>query len=225
MVGRQMKKISRPLSAKFGEVILFQDDVEKIVNLMNELGRVFIRTDAYHFDSLRELTDFSEESVSTLYIHTADPVAYVDIDEKSARLFVSTDEPEARRAFELIRKILTAREAVHDGLLESPTIIGALSGAALSSVLGIYFVADLDLAQKNAVAVAACLVTFVLLIWDRMTLQRKRFRTSQVHLTRLSPGKTFWRRNADRIFILVIALMMSILIVLIIRIVISKYLA
>ena len=54
--GPTMRKVIRPLSQQFNEVILFLDDVERIIAFMAEISPVQIRTDEYVFDSIDEPT-------------------------------------------------------------------------------------------------------------------------------------------------------------------------
>ncbi len=212
-----MRKISKPLSARFGEVILFRDDLERIANALAELGPVHIRTSEHHLDNFDELRAYPQECLTSLYLHTVEPLAYVDIDEKSVRLFAGADEPAQRRSFEKIRALLEAREAIHDRILESPTIIGALSGAMLSILVGAFTVGELPPAQRNTLALAAGAMLVVLLGWDRFTLRRNRHRTSQVWLQRVGAGETFWRRHGERVLIGLVASVVTLLIVLIIN--------
>jgi hypothetical protein len=177
---------------------LLLEDIEKIVDELQTIAPVRIRTGAFAYDSFDELLESSESSLTSLYLHCVEPFAYIDIEEKYVRLFLGSENPEHARAFERIQGILAKRQVVRDQLFESPTVIGALCGAALSILFGVYFIAEIPWQEKNLAGSSAALVVALLILWDRFTLRQKRTRTSRVWLRHLSRAETLRENYWDR---------------------------
>jgi hypothetical protein len=193
-----IKKLSKPLSARYSEVVLLLEDIETIVEALQTIAPVRIRTGAYAFDSFDELKDSSEDSVTSLYLHCVEPFAYIDIEEKYVRVFLGSELPEHCRVFERIQGVLEKRQMVRDQLFESPTIIGALCGAALSILFGVYFIVEIPWQQKSLAGASSGLVVALLILWDRFTLRQKRTRTSRVWLRHLTRAETLRENYLDR---------------------------
>lgn len=212
-----IKRLAKPLSARFSEVVLLLEDVEQIVEALQTIGPVRIRTGSYAYDSFDELLESSDASLTSLYLHCVEPFAYIDIEEKYVRVFLGSEQPEHCRAFDRICGILEKRQVVRDQLFESPTIIGALCGAALSILFGVYFIAEVPWHQKNLAGASSGLVVALLIVWDRFTLRQKRTRTSRIWLRHLTRAETLRENYRDRMFLVGLGVVVMGLIALLLR--------
>ncbi|MEK8023556.1 MAG: hypothetical protein AAB229_07070 [Candidatus Hydrogenedentota bacterium] len=205
------------MSGRFTEVVLFLEDIEQIVATLQSIAPVRIRTGSYALDSFAELKELNEDCVNSLYLHCVEPFAYIDIDEKSVRVFLGSDVPEHRRVFEQVAAILEKRQLVRDQLFESPTIIGALCGAALSILFGVYFIAEIPWQQKHLAGGSSVLMIVLLILWDRFTLRQKRTRTSRIWLRHLTRSEALRQQYWDRILLVILVMIVTALFALLLQ--------
>lgn len=193
-----MKKKTPSKTEEFKPVLLYFDDLEKIIESLNTLpGNVSLETDEYVYESLDDLSKHSDYEIYNLEISVGEyNQLRLLLTPYAASLYISHDNAEYRGVFEKIKEILMKRERIYRRFISTPWAV-ALSFLAILLIILAAFTSLNILASVyfTSVLLGAVVMTWVIL---------ERGKHSIIVLRRQANQISFWKRNKDQIWLLII---------------------
>lgn len=190
-----MKKIVHSRTEYFKPVVLYLDDLDKILEIIKEVcKKIIIKTSEYEIENLNELKKLNKESLDYLMIRAEEPWLILEIDFSKLYLYIDEDDAISRGIFEKVKQILKNRKRKFSWLKEKLFQVPLLFIFSFGLVVGI--------SRKNIVLILIGVLFLVLLVmhlsWDIKAC-------NIIHLKRKTESKSFWKRKKDEIIIAIIS--------------------
>jgi hypothetical protein len=205
-----MKKLASTVIKKLPPLKLYLDDLERIVELMNSIDcKITILTDEYELENLAELGQLKKKVLHELQINATTPNFHsiaLSLTQNSADLSIGgTDKAEMRGVFEQLLSYLQGRKTHLMTLLK--TIISCLVP------FGIVFIAFLTHNSKLAFVPPLALIILtgiVTPIWALYSFVGNNY-YSTIFLSLKSDAPSYWERNKEKIWLVIITAVISFL--------------
>lgn len=203
-----MKKLKHGYIEDFKPVVLYLDDLEKIVEILKELSdRIRIFTDEYELDSLDELQKIGQETLNTLIIEVGgSKVSFPDIslNFKPDGISFRVDEDTASTT-----GVLEKTKEFLNGHKRKLYFLAMLFywfcfipiGLSIGFLLGSPFTFI-----RALIVFAIVLFSLICLRWSYEAVNKK---WSVIHLKRRVDSPSFWKRNKDKITIAIITIIFT----------------
>jgi len=208
-----MKRINFPQEEEIKPVILYFDDLERIVEILKELSNnIVIFTDKYELDSLHELQEIHKDTLNWLTLGIAKPQVSVNFRPNGILLYIEEDIPVSRGILEKVKQLLRNCKRKLSWLAMNSWIGATIIGGSIFFFSSRSFMGIL----------LGCLMTFlgaILLWWGHGVIDKK---WSVIHLKRRIELPSFWKRNKDRIVVAIISITFGSLITLVITNLLKK---
>ncbi len=105
-----MKKKTKSLGEHLKPVILYRDDLEKIIDILNKgSGEIKIENEEYKFNSLDELKSLKKDFITDIKLSQSTPHVSISFTQSSVWLFASNDSLESVGIYEQIRNHILSR--------------------------------------------------------------------------------------------------------------------
>ena len=99
-------------------VLLYRDDIERIVELLREVSpNVELSTDEHKFSDVKEWADMKKDYFTNMQVAARNPYISLDLSKSSVWLYIAEDTPQSRGAFEKIKRFLMDRKPPGQSLL------------------------------------------------------------------------------------------------------------
>ena len=194
-----MEKKTKTLSDSLKSVIIYRDDIEKIIEILKTGGgQIEIENRDYKFNSLDELESLKEDFITDLELKQSNPYVSITFSRSQVFLYAEDDTPASFGIFEQIRKYVLCRRRKLAWLTEN----GILSGACIGASSWFIFFANYSL--YNLMLALSVLALGVMWSWNSFRGTEKRFSIIYPSLNRKERFGLFYRKKDD-IWIAVIA--------------------
>lgn len=195
-----MKKIAQSLGEHFRPVKLYLDDIEKIIETLSQVSsKVSISTEDYALDDAQQLASLKQEQITYLHISLHEPYISLELKPSNIWLFAAEDEPISRGLFEKIKQILLKRERKFARIVHNGSLMGLLIGASL--VLLVW-----------GIAVSNILIIFVSIAWLILSVAftwygyQDQFKKYSIIIPKYEiNAPSFWKRNSDKILLMILS--------------------
>jgi len=203
-----MKKVKYGYIEDFKPVVLYLDDLEKILEILKELSdKIRISTDEYELDSLDELHKIGQETLNTLIIEVGGskgsfPDISLNFRPSDISFHVYQDTLPIRGVLEKTKEFLNGRKRK---LYFLATLFFWFSFGAIG--YSICFLLDGPFTFNRALIGFAIIFLGLICIWWNHQVTNKKW--SVIHLKRRVDLPSFWKRNKDRIIIAIITIIFT----------------
>lgn len=131
-----MERKTKSLGASLKAVILYRDDLEKIIEILKTgSGDIKIENKEYKFNALDELGNLKKDFITDIELSQSIPYVSVSFTQNSVWLYASDDSPASVGIFEQIRNYILSRRRKLAWLTENPFLGGACIGASTFFVI------------------------------------------------------------------------------------------
>ena len=199
-----MKKIKKSHRKMIEPVVLYFDDLEKIIEIFKEASNdIEISTDEYELETIKEIKESDKEILNSLSIMIHEPYVSLELKPNEVWLYISEDEPVSRGVFEKIKQLLSSRRQKLYWLAKINWISGGMFYGAIagSSVL---FLGP-GILEKNIYNILlGCSILILGLILSLWSYNLWMKRHSIIYTKRRIESTSFWNRKKDDIVLAII---------------------
>ena len=115
-----MEKLIKPFGESQKPVILYMDDIDKIVEIIGQASqKVEISTEDYVIQDLKQLSELKHEFLNELNISIREPYVSLNMKPDIIFLYIGKDDLLSRGLFENIKKILLQNRRPFSWLLQN----------------------------------------------------------------------------------------------------------
>ncbi|MGA2466707.1 MAG: hypothetical protein ABSH06_20445 [Thermodesulfobacteriota bacterium] len=197
-----MKKRNQSFSAKLKPVVLYFDDLEKIIEILKEISNdLEISTKDYQFENIEEVKKIERETINSLSFDTHRPGLSLTLEPDGIFLHVFNETPALRGIFEILKQFLHSRRRKFAWLYNPICMVfgGAIIGIATWFLLP-------GISKKNPYLISvgcACIILGVIYWWWTWQVDFKRYST--IFLKRRAELPSFWKDKRDQIIVAIIS--------------------
>jgi hypothetical protein len=193
-----MKRIKKPISKELPPVKLYLDDLKHIYEILKErVKSIEITTEDYEVEDINQLKNLEIKKLHRLSIECSNPYITIEFHPSSASIYFAEDSTYNRGILSEIEDIISKRKVFLGRFLTSfwaNFLIGGLIGGS--------FIGMLVMPKTYAWLFLALELIFIL---SMIFLWRFAFRSySTIILLERKEESSFWKRNRDQIFIVII---------------------
>jgi len=204
------------------QVLLYRDDIEHIIELLREVSpNVELSTDEHKFSDVKEWAEVKRDYFTNLQIATRNPYVSLDLSERSVWLYIAEDTPQSRGVFEKIKRFLMNRKHPRQWLLNfwMPNLVLYiwifLFNLALWGRIPFW-------GSKSTVWTVSGICFLGYAYWWWLTFRAQTRRYSIIVPKYRVDAPRFWKRNADKIVVAIIAAIFGSLLTLLIKALTAK---
>jgi hypothetical protein len=201
-VGVLMKKRNQSYSEKLKPVVLYFDDLERIIEILNEISDdVKISTKEYQFENIEEVKKIEGETINSLSFDTHRPGLSLTLEPGGIFLHVFSETPALRGIFEILKQLLHNRRRKFAWLYNDLSMVfgGVLIGGST------WFLFP-GISKKNPYLISAgcaCIILGVIYWWWSWQVYFRRYST--IFLKRRAELPSFWKDKRDQIILAIIS--------------------
>jgi len=193
-----MRKLKGFNSEHLKNVVLYLDDLERIVEVFKEVtDKVDITLDSYALDNLSEIETLDEEFFNSVSIYGIDRSLVLSIDKSKVYLAEYEGSLETRGFFEKVKKILNERRRKFSWLFHSFWIIPILV------FLSIFLIIFSNQHNNILLKIIGILIIIFVIIWPGQLIGV--FYRNKIYTSRKSELSSFWKRKKDDIILAIIS--------------------
>jgi hypothetical protein len=201
-------------SEQLKPVLLYRDDIEQIVELLREVSpNVELSTDEHKFNDVKEWADLKRDYFTNMLLKTRNPYVYVGLSKNSVHLYIAEDTPQSRGTFEKIKRFLMDRKAPGQKLLNPsmPPLVFNLPLYAFLFLPG-------PLRDRDWTSISVTGILMLGCVWWWWLAIQSRLRKYSVIVPKYRiDAPNFWKRNSDKIVLVIISALIGSLLTLLIK--------
>lgn len=209
-----MKKLIKSYSVYLKPVILYIDDLDKILEYFKEVSdTIIIQTNEYELTDIEEIKNINNDKLKYLYISTSNQGISLNIDN-NVSIYISEDTPILRGALEKIKQYLSKRQRKLMFILDNVVVYN------LFVILTIYVVST-NFKKGNiylGVFGICCLIIEIIWVWVNL----KSDYHSIIYLKKKNDYPNFFKRNKDKLIIVIITAILTLVTTLILQPILNK---
>jgi hypothetical protein len=199
-------------SEHLSPVLLYRDDIERIIELLSEISpRIELSNHDHKFNDVKEWAEVKKAYHTDIQMGARGPYISLDMNERSVFLYIAEDTAQSRGVFEKIKRLLADRKPPGHRLL-NPWMPAIAFSVCLWALL---FLASSITRWAILGAISTLLVGAIgwwVLAW------RFRFKKYSVIIPKYRiEAPNFWNRNSDKIVVAIIAAVLGSLLTLLIN--------
>lgn len=206
-----MKRKSKSIGEQLPPVLLFFEDIEKIIEILggNDSKNIEIHTEDYIIYDIKDLKSLDSIVLNSLTIRDVEQSISLEISPSRVWLFALNETNESRGIYEKLRQLLKSRKRKF-----LKPIYGVFTGSLILGTSSSYFYFDnLNL----SIAIVIALVHFILgIIWGYKSQTYLNKYSNKIFLKYSNEMPSFWKRKRDDIFVAIFAAIAGSLITLLI---------
>jgi hypothetical protein len=211
-----MERIIQSHGEHLKPVLLYRDDIEQIVEVMQELSpNVELSTDHYKFNDLKEWAELKRDYFTNMQVLTRTPFVSLELKESEIWLYIAEDTAQSRGAFEKIKRILAdhTRPSVKVMNTWMPPMAGAICLQPITF---------LTLHRSWASLTIAAIIVLGCAWWFWWAVHTRFHKYSIVIPKYRTDAPSFWKRNSDKIVLGIITAALGSLLTLLIKSLVAK---
>ncbi|MBI3853028.1 MAG: hypothetical protein HY298_22490 [Verrucomicrobia bacterium] len=206
-----MERIIQSHGEHLKPVLLYRDDIEKIVEAMREVSSdVELSTEEQRFEDLKEWAEMKRDYFTNMQISAKSPFVSLKLEKNQIWLYIGKDTAESRGVFEKVKRILTDHPPPTAKLMN-------LSTPAVAS--GICFGAFVSMAAfVDWMGLTVTAILWLGCVWWGRWAFHERFNRYSVIIPRYRiDAPNFWKRNSDKITVAIISTAVGIVLTLLFK--------
>jgi hypothetical protein len=183
-----MEILKKTISKEYLPVVLYLDDIEKILSVLLEFGNnnLEIKTKDYGFNDIKEFEkQYLNQNIKYLDIKLSNPYITLSFDKTSSKVYFSSDDSTLSGAFFKIDKIISNAQRKPSFLYSYTYIIGIFIFLEILSNFNI-----LDKIYE----IPLILLFFIWYLWMAYT---RLFNSSSIVVNKRSNVQKFFSKNRD----------------------------
>lgn len=206
-----MKKIKKSYGEGLDPVILYYDDLERIIEIFKEGSKeINISTDEYEFEDITEIQKIDKEKLDSLTIDIQNPYVSLNFKPDSIWLYISEDTSASRGIFEKLKYLLTKRRRILCFPAKSYFFSGVLSGGIIG--WSFWFLLNAIVFEENIVRNVQLggiilILGIILSYWILYFIPRN---YSTIYTKKRNELPSFWARKKDDIFLVILGSILGI---------------
>jgi hypothetical protein len=194
---------------------LYRDDIEKIVEALREISpTIKLSSDEYHFADLKELCESKKDFFTHLEIESENPYISAGFHRNKIWLFIYQDTPQSRGTFEKIKRIINHRARLPLWVI---SILGTLSAAISGGICLFWFLLRVFQNKWTSPTIIYGVFLIVCILWTWWMLYTLFYRYSIIIPKYRIEAPGFWKRNSDKVILVIISAVIGSLLTLLIK--------
>lgn len=195
-----MEKVVSSYLENFKPMVIYLDDLEKIVAVFSEASDdIEIIMDEYKLSGLHEINELHTERIGSLNIRIREPGVALSIEYNSSNLYIHKNLPLSRGIFEKIKQILIEGKRKYFWL--SNESLASIVLALLFVILGFFIYVGIS--QKDILFfLFGILDVIVGIVFVRTSMD---LGLNKIYLKRRKETISFWKRKKDEIILVIIS--------------------
>ena len=210
-----MRELIKSLCESLPMVKLYLDDLEEILADLSKVSdNVVVTTGKYELDDLGELSKLRKEELEEIRFVARDPYVSLEILPDSGFLYIAEDKGDSRATYERLKQIVLRgkrRSLPYRFLLVFPAIGGGIIGMSIIELIKHIVTSDIrEITQSLILLALGCVVMVIAVV--KTPIPR-----SIIILKHRMDAPSFLKRNRDKILLILISALLSVLATLLIQ--------